>query len=426
VAFLGLVWRQLQINQLSLQRLHQQTHQRIPWDDTFAEVLAATTDETTIAYPTTLDSDAASVPWGNQTADAACEQSPAHPLTWTNFSQRSRLMSDIMQEVVLEPFHNNNNNNTGAATSVPATILAVCRFRDELPFSHHFPHAMQQLYRCVSWWRQQQQQQSPSTDVVVQAVLLWHDHIIPSKNPFLRGFLRLLQESSLRVSLVSQLPTGNRTTLVRVAQVRLDDGGLYDYRLHTPEDAAALREAAATTFQEMPFDDAVCPKVPRITILNRRKKRRILNVDALRERLSSLSSQQQQLPARVRYFENTTFLDQVTVMALTDILVSPHGAQLVSLPFLPPCAVILEVLPMGYFAPEFFGTLAAAAGVRHAYVYLGNNRTREVALASATPASRAAARRRYLCVPLSHLQEAVDSARLVWKQCCTQRDTLRR
>jgi hypothetical protein len=407
LAVVGLLCRQWQTHhQLSLPH----PIRNVPsWGDTFHEGRAASmNEETAIVHHRTTRSDES--PWGNQTEDATCVESPASPLTWTNYSRRSRVLADMMQEVVLAP----HTHNTASPLPSPLTTLAVCRFRQELPFAGHFPHAMQQLYRCVSWWRHQQQQPLPQGYDAVHAVLLWEDKILPPPNPFLRGFLRLLHESSLHVTTVANVPTANRTTLVRVAQVRLDDGGLYDYRLHTPADATALREAASSI---LPMDDDVCPSAPRITILNRRKKRRILNVGALQARLSMPP---QPPPPTVRYFENSTFREQVSVMARTDILVSPHGAQLVSLPFLPPCAVILEVLPTGYYAPEFFGTLAAAAGRRHAYLYLGTNRTAEVAAASATPRSRATARRRSLCVPVTRLHEAVEAARVVWQQCCKE------
>jgi hypothetical protein len=40
----------------------------------------------------------------------------------------------------------NNHNNENPKTA------AVCYFRHEMVYSTHFPHAMQQLYRCLSWW----------------------------------------------------------------------------------------------------------------------------------------------------------------------------------------------------------------------------------------------------------------------------------
>ena len=54
----------------------------------------------------------------------------------------------------------------------------------------------------------------------------------------------------------------------------------------------------------------------------------------------------------------------------TDILISPHGAQLGSIPFLPDCAAILELFPQYYWIPGYYGSLAKASGHPYYHLYL--------------------------------------------------------
>ena len=71
---------------------------------------------------------------------------------------------------------------------------------------------------------------------------------------------------------------------------------------------------------------------PVIRILNRapQSNRTLLNVDALQTALAEMT----QSTVDVVYFENKTFLEQVAFMMDTDILISPHGAQLTSINFM--------------------------------------------------------------------------------------------
>jgi Glycosyltransferase 61 len=66
-------------------------------------------------------------------------------------------------------------------------------------------------------------------------------------------------------------------------------------------------------------------------------------------------------PVSVAHFETATFLEQVEFFANTDIVLSPHGAQLTGLAFLPRCGHILEIFPPYYLYDNFFGSLADAA-----------------------------------------------------------------
>lgn len=315
---------------------------------------------------------------------------------------------------------------TSNQTAVPDSVLAVCRFLPQVPFSKHFPHAMLQLYRCWSWWRYQFQLHNQR----VTAALQLPNEKLVSNNSFLKGMVRLFYESDLHVDMISsERDIPNTTQHVIIAHAKLhDDGGLYHYAMATPVDATVLRQVASHSLglplMDTPTTAARCPKKqqPRITILDRQNTRHILNIHALHKSIESsfLGAASPSSSIRVAYFEQVPFAKQVAVLMQTDILVSPHGAQLTGLPFMATrCSAVIELFPTGYFEPVFFGSLAAAAGIRqHAYVYLGTNRTAEVELGSRHVRARMQTRKANLCPPIVHLTRAVRQVMESWKQCC--------
>jgi len=83
----------------------------------------------------------------------------------------------------------------------------------------------------------------------------------------------------------------------------------------------------------------------------------------------------------VTFFENKTFEEQVQFFRNTDILISPHGAQLTGLMFMSSsssstsssnsksCKQVMELFPKNYAIPYYFGSLAIQSGISHSYVY---------------------------------------------------------
>lgn len=348
---------------------------------------------------------------------SSCVESAAYPLHKTNYTNdKWSNVSTFM--TVQESFTTNNE-------SAPMdSVLAVCRFLPQVPFAKHFPHAMLQLYRCWSWWRHQIQLHKSKGNNKALVVPLLHvpNPKIVLSNPFLNGTLHIFRQSSLRVEVMMTQEIPNATQHVIVAHAKLvQDGGLYHYAMASPLDAAALRQAASDAFG-LPLTTTTsrpCQQ-PRISILDRQNSRHILNVNQLRESLEALRS-----PVQVKYFEGLPFVDQVSfMMQQTDILVSPHGAQLTSLPFLSHrCAAVVELFPTGYYEPVFFGSLAAAAGMdQHAYVYLGTNRTAEVAWGSRHVRARMQTRKANMCLPVQLVRQAVAQVVASWKKCCVAQE----
>jgi hypothetical protein len=123
----------------------------------------------------------------------------------------------------------------------------------------------------------------------------------------------------------------------------------------------------------------------------------------------------------IKEFESASFADQVDFFSSIDILISPHGAQLTGLPFMPNCGGLVELFPKGYFIPKFFGSLAIGSGLGYGYVYMsGGNETHENKKMSATTSGRVRARKVKLCPPSNKIVDAVRVLIADWYQCCNR------
>ena len=118
-------------------------------------------------------------------------------------------------------------------------------------------------------------------------------------------------------------------------------------------------------------------------------------------------------------FENASFEDQVRFFSTVDILVSPHGAQLTGLAFMPNCGQILELTPKGYHIPYFFGSLANASGLGYGYVYTSpGDPVNETKAMSATIDLRNKARSANLCPSTTSIVQGVLDLFENWNNCC--------
>jgi hypothetical protein len=155
---------------------------------------------------------------------------------------------------------------------------------------------------------------------------------------------------------------------------------------------------------------------PRIGILNRSKTRRLETVNVLAYELGQVFPRSS---VTIKEFESASFADQVDFYSSLDILISPHGAQLTGLPFMPDCGGLIELFPKGYSIPNYFGSLAIGSGLGYGYVYMsGGNETEETKVAVSTQAGRVKARSKNLCPPSKNIVDAVRLLVEDWYQCC--------
>jgi hypothetical protein len=332
---------------------------------------------------------------------------------------------------------------------------------------------MQQMYACWSWWQHVTRLVKSSSvgitvPVMVQPILVVkRDQINANKHsqkpgaPFVPGLLSSLQQS-INLTIVEDVSSLSNSSSSLMLVSRPKTTG--DFKMTSRLDAPSLRTAVLsvlaaaaepTTTTTMAAASQADKQIairaafaletesckgghdskngggfPRITILNRIKTRRIINVDKLQSAIAGLlvghsnnNNKNATTSVRVEHFEDRSFAEQVSIMANTDIIVSPHGAQLASLPFMQsqPCGAALELFPMGYWVPHYFGSLAAASGVnQHVCIYLGDpaNREGEVKIGSGTIQSRVETRSRNIEVPLNWTVNVVEKMIQSWRQCC--------
>ena len=170
------------------------------------------------------------------------------------------------------------------------------------------------------------------------------------------------------------------------------------------------------------------PSPPRYGILKRETTRRILNMQdiiaTLTERYNTTTTTTTP-PFSLKVFamENKTLAEQVEAMSEIDILIAPHGAALVHTIFLPKCAGVLELNPMGFEHPKFFGSLAALSSHTHATLYAGGlDKHGEIQKWSRGPSVRDISRRRDLCPNITLVMDAIEQLEEKWRTCCHRQD----
>ena len=277
------------------------------------------------------------------------------------------------------------------------SLFFIFFFGAPTSLGHHFPHALQNLYSCWSYWqfRMEQEQYSEILEPGspwrrrswIQPVLyyppaykdMFDVEKIQKANVHqssgLDSFLRFLYDLG-----VAFRPLDNAATAVRprLFSNHTPDG----FALQSSRHAAQLREAALDLLQLQSArqDCSNSNKInnlPHITILDRKSTRRLLHVDAIRSALEhalfSNHSRTNRTAIPIVYFEDASFATQIAIMSRTDILISPHGAQLSTVPFLRDCATVLEIFPFRYCLPYFYGSLAASSDLTYAYMYMGDD-----------------------------------------------------
>jgi hypothetical protein len=304
---------------------------------------------------------------------------------------------------------------------------SACRFLvdEEMGRTAHFPHAFQQILRCFSFWI------AASED----AKFPKHDRylVVPRQQPvnseFVSGLIRQLR-STFGVRIVH---FRHDLKVVRAKNLSYSFEARDSFAMRGPSDARALRDGVYKSLGLPAAEVLSCSRsetanttVVRIGILNRKKTRRLQNKGSVVRAIES-EMQARLNSVRARFvlgdFEDRTFQEQVEYLSSVDVLVSPHGAQLSGIPFLPNCGRVIELFPTGYLVPKYYGSLAAISGVEHSYLYLGSGglsraRQREIDRAMMTLKSRTAAREANLCPHPEALARSVVDVVREWLECC--------
>jgi Glycosyltransferase 61 len=293
---------------------------------------------------------------------------------------------------------------------------SACEFQN-VEHSGHFPHAMQQMYRCFSYWMASAEDAKyPKRD----------RYLVVSRRPmgteFMKGFVQQLR-LTFGVKVVN---LRHNLKIVRPSNFSTGFASRNAFAMRGQNDARALRDGIWKAYG-IPQSTACGGLDPtnattvRIGILDRKVTRKLHNLGAIVRAIEREMHKEPLLRAKfvIGDFEYQTFQEQVEFLSGVDVLVSPHGAQLTGIPFLPNCASVLELFPTGYLIPQYFGSLAAVAGVTHSYMYLGGpDADREAKVAMKTLESRDAARAVNLCPHPDAVARSVVELVREWHRCC--------
>lgn len=335
-----------------------------------------------------------------------CRSSTMHPKIMKNIFSNSRDLSSILEGPGLDNVLQNN--------------YTACKFQFN-DHSSHFTHAMQQLFRCTSYWMT-----FPDKErwLVMQK---------PIAQMFIVGYIDAIREL-LDVKVVRFRHT------LQVARPVVDYG--FDreqdhlgFALHKPTDLDYLRDELYFRNNKSSTQISRCKQnagmirdegskthkevqLPTVTIINRKfdDGRKLLNA----KKIKFAMEEELQIQVNIVDFDSSSFLDQVDIMGQTDILLSPHGAQLTSIPFLPDCGRVTEVFSLGYYVPEFFGTLADASGKSYSSVYAGgNDMESEVRTWMKSSETRDIARHIPVCPNVETVLAHMKSEITAWRACCS-------
>jgi Glycosyltransferase 61 len=265
---------------------------------------------------------------------------------------------------------------------------------------------MQQLYRCWSWWLANRDK---------RPVLLFPSHENVHKKKFISGFLTVLSNrKTIGLSVVAK----HRGPVVRAKNTGkwLKDIELTDFAMIDP-----TKQLRKLFISQIPKVNAPgCSSkthLPKIAILNRNLQsgRHLLNAQELALSIEATFPEIQ--PVLVATFENSDFIEQVKFFAEADIVISPHGAQLTGIAFMPECGSVLEFFPRHYLVPDYFGSLAKAAGLNHSFFYLDD----DAAIPHDVRFHRFNASKfksDSQCPPMLEVIAAVTQMVQDWHQCC--------
>jgi hypothetical protein len=264
---------------------------------------------------------------------------------------------------------------------------------------------MQQLYRCWSWW---------NTNANKTPVLIFQHNKKSGGNIFLLDFLAVL-EKSIKLEIVDSHDG---------PFVQAKDTGMWDNDIEITDFAMFdseknLQKVFASRISDKVIDKSCGKKwnrLPKVAILNRRKSRRLLNAHEL------ATSIEDTFPGQVVpivFFENKTMLEQARFFMETDIVISPHGAQLTSIAFMKNCSTLIELFPKNYLTADYFGSLAAAVGVDHRYFYLSDNENQIQSYEKYHYIPDKRSRDKDQCPQLGIVVPAVIDVIKNWRPCCS-------
>lgn len=230
----------------------------------------------------------------------------------------------------------------------------ICKCVDGPALAPHFPHTMQSIYGCWSIW-----EANPGHPIIVGPP--GHKGFIPSSTP--SSFVEWMMEAMIGAFNVTV------TTMDKFNDTELDLGINPNFKGRPPyfilrADAMKWTDGI---LRHLKLERRGCEGAVRIGILNRNGSRAILNAQYIQSQMVRIFGDKVEMDTVT--FDGLSLREQIAWYSTHSIILTGHGAQETGLPFMPKCGVLLELFPVGYYVPSFFGALSDSCHVRHYTMY---------------------------------------------------------
>ena len=333
-----------------------------------------------------------------------CNITAVGELIPTNFT--SVAVNNISKLVTFQ----NQANGSSPPVLISHSSNATCEIYFYFGAAGHFPHFMQQFYRCWSFW-------NAYPLLKKQMVIQNHNGLRTTiqHQGYTRALMRLLPQ--LGIDLVEEIgPNHSKHNI----HVRGSDYRKVPFQVASTEDMSSLRRKMQSVLNLTNHVSESCTGgMPRIGMVNRKSSRRILNGNEILQDLKRYYHLKEPLPEI--FFEGTLLVDQVKLLSNIDILITPHGAQETNIAWMPKCGQVLEMMPENYWVDNYFGSLAAITGLTHLVYYVAKNTSHRVI--GGTTGERIIARSIKFCLSKQMMREGVDRLVQQWRMCCHKKRT---
>ncbi|GAX11238.1 hypothetical protein FisN_34Hu041 [Fistulifera solaris] len=267
----------------------------------------------------------------------------------------SGVLKEPAQCLEIEPGNFDRRAKSNQSAFPPKTSeseRAICKFMNS-SFTAHFPHAMEKIYSCWSFW----EANSGKHPVIVGPP--GYKGFVPSSTPqFVEEMLQAMHGAfNVTVTTTDQL---NDTDVNSAVDPNYPRREFHIFR----DDAWKWTEGI---LRHEKVERVGCKGPIRIGILNRSGSRSILNAEHIRDEVLRYWGSQVEMD--VTTFDAKSFREQIAWFATHDIIFTGHGAQETGMPFMPKCGALIEIFPVGYYIPHYFGTLSDSCHVNHYTVY---------------------------------------------------------
>eukprot|EP00871_Galdieria_phlegrea_P004341 jgi/Galph1/4908/GphlegSOOS_G3551.1 len=127
-------------------------------------------------------------------------------------------------------------------------------------------------------------------------------------------------------------------------------------------DASIILELRKKVYNAIPlFHRIIYARQFTVTLLQRQKSRRILNMQSLSSSIENFFG----VRTRIIWLEDASFWKQIMIMKTTRILIAAHGAALTNIVYMKPGSAVIEISNFGCSGEPYYGSLAELSNLNY-------------------------------------------------------------